>query len=51
MPDAPTVGGYPVIGVVHSADLGRLAQRLPGEPVRFVEISILGVSSGPTPAP
>ena len=38
MPDAPTVGGYPVIGVVHSADLGRLAQRLPGEAVRFVEI-------------
>jgi biotin-dependent carboxylase-like uncharacterized protein len=37
MPDAPTVGGYPVIGVVHSADLGRLAQRLPGAPVRFVE--------------
>jgi biotin-dependent carboxylase-like uncharacterized protein len=45
MPDAPTVGGYPVIGVVHSADLGRLAQRRPGEAVRFVE------SSGPTPAP
>jgi allophanate hydrolase subunit 2 len=40
MPDAPTVGGYPVIGVVHSADLGRVAQRLPGEPVRFVEVSI-----------
>jgi 5-oxoprolinase (ATP-hydrolysing) subunit C len=40
MPDAPTVGGYPVIGVVHSADLGRLAQKLPGEAVRFVEVSI-----------
>jgi biotin-dependent carboxylase-like uncharacterized protein len=40
MPDAPTVGGYPVIGVVHSADLGRFAQRLPGEPVRFVETSL-----------
>ena len=39
MPDGPTVGGYPVIGVVHSADLGRLAQRLPGESVRFVEIA------------
>ena len=40
MPDAPTVGGYPVIGVVHSADLGRVAQRLPGEAVQFVEVSI-----------
>jgi biotin-dependent carboxylase-like uncharacterized protein len=40
MPDGPTVGGYPVIGVVHSADLGRLAQRLPSEPVRFVAVSI-----------
>ncbi len=39
MNDAPTVGGYPVIGVVHSADLGRFAQRLPGEPVQFVEAS------------
>jgi len=40
MNDAPTVGGYPVIGVVHSDDLGRFAHRLPGEAVKFVEISI-----------
>ncbi len=37
MPDAPTVGGYPVIGVVHSADLGRFAQLRPGDPVEFRE--------------
>jgi biotin-dependent carboxylase-like uncharacterized protein len=36
MPDGPTVGGYPTIAVVVSEDLGRLAQRRPGEPVRFV---------------
>jgi biotin-dependent carboxylase-like uncharacterized protein len=40
MPDAPTVGGYPVIGVVHSADLGRLAQRLTGDAVHFVETTL-----------
>ncbi|HEX5386943.1 MAG TPA: biotin-dependent carboxyltransferase family protein [Gemmatimonadales bacterium] len=39
MNDGPTVGGYPVIAVVATADLGRLAQRRPGEPVRFVEIT------------
>ena len=36
MPDGPTVGGYLRIAVVVSAELGRLAQRRPGEPVRFV---------------
>jgi biotin-dependent carboxylase-like uncharacterized protein len=35
MPDGPTVGGYPKIGVVASADLPLLAQRNPGEAVRF----------------
>lgn len=40
MADAPTVGGYPKPAVVCSADLGRLAQRGPGEPVRFVEIGV-----------
>lgn len=38
MPDAPTVGGYPVIAVVHSADLGRFAQLRPGDPVRFTPV-------------
>jgi biotin-dependent carboxylase-like uncharacterized protein len=40
MPDGPTVGGYPRIGVVATADLGRLAQRRPGEAVRFEPIGL-----------
>lgn len=35
LPDGPTVGGYPRVAVVATADVGRLAQRRPGEPVRF----------------
>lgn len=34
--DHPTTGGYPVIGVVPRADLPALAQRAPGQRVRFV---------------
>jgi allophanate hydrolase subunit 2 len=33
--DHPTTGGYPVIGVVETADLPALAQGRPGETVRF----------------
>ena len=33
--DHPTTGGYPVIAVVHSADLWMLAQARPGTRVRF----------------
>jgi allophanate hydrolase subunit 2 len=33
--DYPTTGGYPVIAVVHSADVGRAGQLRPGERVRF----------------
>lgn len=33
--DHPTTGGYPVIAVVDDADTDRLAQRRPGERVRF----------------
>lgn len=40
MADAPTVGGYPKPAVVCSADLGRLAQRTPGTPLRLVEVTI-----------
>ncbi|QYX81472.1 5-oxoprolinase subunit C family protein [Streptomyces akebiae] len=36
--DHPTTGGYPVIAVVHSADLPGAAQATPGTPVRFVAI-------------
>lgn len=37
--DGPTVGGYPIIAVVASAHLGRLAQRQPGNAVRFRELT------------
>lgn len=33
--DHPTTGGYPVVAVVDPADVGHLAQRRPGTPVRF----------------
>jgi antagonist of KipI len=35
MADAPTIGGYPKIAVVSEADLPILAQRRPGDAVRF----------------
>ncbi|WP_030247123.1 MULTISPECIES: biotin-dependent carboxyltransferase family protein [unclassified Streptomyces] len=37
--DHPTTGGYPVIAVVHTADLPAAAQAVPGTPVRFVTVS------------
>jgi len=40
MSDAPTVGGYPKIAVVSEADLPILAQRRPGEGIRFALTSI-----------
>ena len=40
MADAPTVGGYPKIAVVAAADLPILAQRRPGDTVRFELITI-----------
>lgn len=36
--DHPTTGGYPVIAVVHPADLPGAAQARPGTPVRFVAV-------------
>jgi KipI family sensor histidine kinase inhibitor len=33
--DHPTTGGYPVLAVVDEADIGGIAQRPPGTPVRF----------------
>lgn len=35
MPDGPTAGGYPAVAVVAEEDLPRLAQKRPGETVRF----------------
>lgn len=40
MAEHPTIGGYPIIGVVPAVALGRLAQRAPGTSVRFTPISI-----------
>lgn len=40
MADGPTVGGYPKIGVVASVDLPALAQKTPGERVRFERITV-----------
>ncbi|MBT8418092.1 MAG: allophanate hydrolase, partial [Silicimonas sp.] len=38
--DGQTVGGYPKIATVISADLPRLARRAPGDQVRFVGIEV-----------
>jgi antagonist of KipI len=40
MADAPTIGGYPMLAVVSSADLPRLAQCRPGDTVRFTDDSV-----------
>ncbi len=40
MADAPTIGGYPKIAIVAEADLPILAQRSPGETVRFQLVTI-----------
>ena len=40
MPDGPTVGGYPKIAVVISADLRHLAQMAPGSRPRFTRIQL-----------
>jgi antagonist of KipI len=40
MADAPTVGGYAKIAVIADADLSVLAQRTPGETVRFRPITV-----------
>jgi antagonist of KipI len=40
MAEAPTIGGYPRIAQVIAVDMPRLAQRRPGDSVRFTEISL-----------
>jgi antagonist of KipI len=40
MADAPTVGGYPKIAVVAEADLPIIAQRSPGDTLRFQLVTI-----------
>jgi biotin-dependent carboxylase-like uncharacterized protein len=44
MPDGPTVGGYPKLGVIASADLGVLAQLVPGRRPRFALASLEDVT-------
>ena len=45
--DHPVTGGYPVIGVVRTADVDRAAQLRPGQIVRFRwELSAVGVGVG-----
>jgi allophanate hydrolase subunit 2 len=39
-PDGPTIGGYPKIGFVVQADLGRGGQLRPGDPVRLEEVTL-----------
>ena len=39
-PDGPTIGGYPKIGAICSADLGRLAHLRPGQEVELTEIDL-----------
>ena len=38
--DRPVTGGYPVPACVIRADVGRVAQLRPGDPVRFAQVSI-----------
>ncbi len=40
MADRQTTGGYPLLGVVCSADMPRAAQLAPGDTVRFVPVSL-----------
>jgi len=40
LPDHATLGGYPVVAVVVSADLGQLGQCTPGEEVLFAPITL-----------
>lgn len=40
MPDRGTTGGYPKIATVITADLGRFAQTMPGQCVRFMPVTM-----------
>lgn len=40
MADAPTIGGYQIIGTVASCDLPIVAQSLPGKTLRFKSVSV-----------
>lgn len=40
LPSRQSIGGYPRLAAVVTADLGRFAQMRPGDPVRFVETTL-----------
>lgn len=40
MADAPTIGGYRIMGAVITADLGKLAQRMPGASANLIPVSV-----------
>lgn len=40
MPDRGTTGGYPKLGAIITADLGRFAQTPPGSSIRFQAVSV-----------
>ena len=44
LPDHATVGGYPVVACVVTADLGPLGQLRPGDEVAFVEVDQAGAA-------
>ena len=46
MPDHATLGGYPVLAVVASADHGRLGQCAPGTRVRLVPVDLADGAPG-----
>ncbi len=45
MADRQTTGGYPLIGVVISADIPRAAQLAPGDAVRFVPVTLAAAAN------
>lgn len=49
-PDAGTMGGYPVVGVISDCDLWRLGRLRVGESVRFREVPPDPASTPPMPA-
>jgi antagonist of KipI len=48
-PDAGTMGGYPVAGVVCTADLDRFAHLLPGDGLELVATTVEQAPRPPTP--
>jgi biotin-dependent carboxylase-like uncharacterized protein len=46
-PDHPVTGGYPVVGVVVAADMDKVAQLRPGQPVRLHWVRARSAASSP----